>query len=179
MPSQYTPDKKTIGELLTITNPPLIVPPWQRNYSWTTREVETFWQDLKTFSESYPNDTIGDQEYFIGSVVMVDTQGGFLVLDGQQRLATSAMVISVARDSLAKVSQDAANRLSQRYLTDFDDTRNRQSFKITLNEYDREFFQREILEPKSAAPAHLEPQMDSHRLIRKARAFLASKGDKI
>ena len=46
MPTQYRPERKTIGELLSMTNPPILVPNWQRNFSWTTSEVDTFWQDM-------------------------------------------------------------------------------------------------------------------------------------
>jgi hypothetical protein len=31
------------------TNPAIVVPEWQRNYSWSTSEAETFWSDLLRF----------------------------------------------------------------------------------------------------------------------------------
>ena len=54
MPNQYSSDKKTIGQLLSLTSPSIEVPDWQRDYSWDTSAVETFWQDLQTFSNQYP-----------------------------------------------------------------------------------------------------------------------------
>jgi len=36
MPNQYESKKRTIGDLLSMTSPPIVVPEWQRNYSWTT-----------------------------------------------------------------------------------------------------------------------------------------------
>ena len=68
MPNQYTSEKKTIGELLSIPSPDIVVPEWQRNYSWTTTEIEVFWEDLNSFSEQYPGNTIRGQEYFLGSM---------------------------------------------------------------------------------------------------------------
>src|SRR5262249_39303030 len=121
MPTQYRPERRTIGELLSMTNPPILVPNWQRNFSWTTSEVETFWQDMMLFNEQYSGDTINTEEYFLGSVVIVDNNESHLLLDGQQRLATSAILLSVVRDFLAKYSHDASVRTSNRYLTDFDD----------------------------------------------------------
>jgi hypothetical protein len=171
MPSRYVPAKRTIGELLTITNPPIIVPEWQRNYSWTTSEVETFWQDLLRFDRTYPDANIEEEEYFLGSIVMVDVNTAHKLLDGQQRIATSAILISVVRDFLAPNDRNAANRVSNRYLMDFDDARNRNIYKLTLNRYDRDFFRREILESRDANYVAPVPTMESHNLIRKAREF--------
>lgn len=177
MANKYTPAKKTVGELLSMTNPPILVPEWQRNFSWTTREVETFWQDLLHFDATYPADNIREEEYFLGSIVIVDNSVSHLLLDGQQRLATSAILISVIRDFLSRFNQDAANRISTRYLTDFDDAQNRNTFKLTLNRYDRDFFKRETLERRDAGHDEMVPTMESHRLIRAARQFLVHEFD--
>ncbi len=118
MPSLYNPYKRTIGELLTITNSPIVVPEWQRNYSWTTTEADIFWQDLLNFDKSYPDDNIIDKEFFLRSVVMVDVNTAYL-LDGQQRVATSGILVSVIRDFLTRYNKDAATRTANRYLLDF------------------------------------------------------------
>lgn len=86
MPTRYTPDRRTIGNILSMTNPPVVVPDWQRNFSWTTSEVETFWQDIMRFNNQYPDNNVDDQEYFLGAIVIVDTNIGHLLLDGQQRI---------------------------------------------------------------------------------------------
>jgi uncharacterized protein with ParB-like and HNH nuclease domain len=174
MASKYSPEKKTLGNLLSLTNPPIVVPDWQRNYSWTTSEVETFWNDLIHFEASYPGDTINAEEYFLGSVVIVDNSVSHLLLDGQQRLATSAILLSVVRDYLKRSSRDAATRIQTRYLSDFDDAADRTTYKMTLNTYDRDFFKREILESRDTHYAPPEPSIESHRLIRLARTFLES-----
>lgn len=175
MPSRYTPEKKTIGQLLSMTNPPILVPEWQRNYSWTTSEVETFWHDLLTFDQLYPENNINDQEYFIGSIVVVDNNVSHLLLDGQQRLATAAILVSVARDYLAHYSKDAATRISARYLTDFDDALNKTTYKLTLNRYDREFFQREVMESRDGGYTEPSISINSHKMVREARKFFTSK----
>src|SRR5215208_4811437 len=175
MASRYTPEKKAIGQLLSMTTPPIVVPEWQRNYSWTTSEVETFWQDLLAFHELYPDENINDQEYFLGSIVMVDNNVSHLLLDGQQRLATAAILVSVIRDSLAHYNRDAATRTSTRYLTDFDDALNRNTYKVTLNRYDRDFFRREIMELRDSGYEEPPASLNSHKLIRQARKFLNDK----
>lgn len=171
MTTRYTPDRQTIGNVLSMTNPPVLVPDWQRNFSWSTSEVETFWQDLTNFDHQYPDDNILDQEYFLGAIVIVYSNQTNLLLDGQQRLATSAILLSVIRDFLARFNQDAATRVSTRYLTDYDDALGDYTFKMTLNRYDREFFRREILETRDRNYEPPVPILESHRLIRRAREF--------
>ncbi len=171
MASLYNPEKKTIGEVLAMTNPPILVPDWQRSFSWTLHEIQSFWEDLLQFEGRYPAENINDQEYFLGSIVIVDNTTNHLLLDGQQRLATSAILLSVIRDFLGRYSQDAATRLSARYLTDFDDAQNRTTFKLTLNTYDRDFFRQEVLERRDAAYVEPAVALASHELIRSARRY--------
>ncbi len=171
MPTKYTPERMTIGNLLSTTNPPVKVPDWQRNYSWTTSQDPGFWKDLLNFDKRYPGKNIEGQEYFLGSVVLVDNNTWHLLLDGQQRLATSAILLSVIRDSLGRYSQDAAVRTSNKFLADFDDASQTSVDKLTLNRYDRDFFKREILEMPIGKYIRPVPTIESHQLIRQARLY--------
>ena len=177
MPNQYTPEKRTIGNLLSTTNPAIVVPDWQRSYSWTRTEIEPFWNDLVAFSESYPGENVRGQEYFLGSIVIVDANDEHLLLDGQQRLSTAAVLLSIIRDYLGRYNQNAAIRTQSRYLGDFDDARNEYAYKITMNEYDRNYFKRQILETRNAAFTEPEALLESHRLIQKARNYFGGKFD--
>ena len=173
MPTFET-NKRSIGELLSMTNPPIIVPEWQRDYSWTTREVETFWLDLVAFSNRFLEDNIQGREYFLGSVVLVLQADAHLLLDGQQRAATATILLSVIRQYLAQFRGDAATRINQRYITDYDDASDRNTYKLTLNRYDRDYFRNHVQDnPGAGVPT--EPQLKSHELIRKARLFFADK----
>jgi hypothetical protein len=170
MANQYSAEKKTLGELLSLTSPNIEVPEWQRNYSWETSEVETFWQDLVNFSDQYPDDNITDQEYFLGSIVMVLSGSTHELLDGQQRLATATILLSVIADALLDYRQDAATRLIQKYITDYDDATGENAYKLTLNRYDRTFFRAEIQDRREGG-GEPTPELQSHRLIRAARLF--------
>ncbi len=172
---QYSPERFTIGNLLSTANPPLRVPDWQRSYSWTRSEIEVFWQDLLKFSNRYPGNNVEGHEYFLGSVVLVDNHTWHLLLDGQQRLATSAILLSVIRDFLAPYSENAAVRTANKYLRDFDDATQQHVDKITLNRYDRDFFRREILETRGQDYAAPVATLESHNLIRRARDILFEK----
>lgn len=171
MPSQYTSEKMTIGALLSMTSPNIVVPEWQRNFSWKLTEIEIFWQDLVSFSRQYQGDNINDQEYFLGSIVMVNNVTSHLLLDGQQRLAVATILLSVIRDNLKSYNANAATRTSQKYIADFDDASEKLSFKLTLNKYDSAFFRVEIQEPDKSEDKPPDTLYASHKLIRKAREF--------
>ena len=172
---KYTPERMTIGQVLSMTNPPVVVPDWQRNYSWTTVEIETFWQDLMRFGEQYPEDNIEGEEYFLGAVVIVDMNNSHLLLDGQQRIATAAILTSVVRDYLSRYKADAATRISTRYLTDYDDALEDYTYKITLNRYDRDYFKRLVLETRDTNWQEPEAIYESHTFIKRAQAYFSKK----
>lgn len=172
MSSDFKSKDYTIGALLSTTNPPIRVPEWQRNYSWTTSHVEAFWNDLLAFDERHPKESILNKGYFLGSIVLVNDGASHLLLDGQQRLTTATILLSVIRDYQRKYKADAAGRTQARFIADLDDTTASISFKITLNRFDCEFFRQEVQEERSeddsTAPI---TEYESHRLIRLARKF--------
>jgi uncharacterized protein with ParB-like and HNH nuclease domain len=96
MPDQrYEANRQTVGALLSTTSPRIEVPEWQRSYSWGSAEVEAFWKDLVAFDGQYPGKNIAGEEYFLGSIVLVTGGPTNLLLDGQQRLATATILLSV------------------------------------------------------------------------------------
>ena len=67
----------------------LAVPVYQRSFAWTKEQVAEFWTDLRDALASNP------PEYFLGTIVL--TRAGSnkaTVIDGQQRLATTAILIA-------------------------------------------------------------------------------------
>ncbi len=73
----------------------LKVPRYQRPYTWGEREVRELIQDLWRAFER------GATFYFIGQIVLVRNQQGKLeISDGQQRLATTTMLMAYTRDRL-------------------------------------------------------------------------------
>lgn len=73
------------------------IPRFQRPYSWGKTEVDNFWNDII-------NDTT--DSYFIGSMVVYQTKKPqFGIVDGQQRLTTITIVLSVIRDAFVKLNE--------------------------------------------------------------------------
>lgn len=172
MPDQrYEANRQTIGGLLSTTSPRIEVPEWQRSYSWGVGEVETFWQDVVSFSHRYPEGHIEGEEYFLGSIVLVTGGPKNQLLDGQQRLATATILLAALRDACRSHKADAATRLQNKYICDFDDLTNAVTPVFTLNIYDRSFFREEIQNEPSASLARPTPTLGSHKNIRRAREF--------
>jgi hypothetical protein len=176
MPGQrYDAARQTIGSLLATTSPRIEVPDWQRSYSWTTEEVGSFWSDLTAFDARYPGETITSQEYFLGSIVLVTGGATNLILDGQQRLATATILLSVLRDARRKYSGDAAARLQAKYISELDDATNTTTYVLTLNVYDRDFFRSEVQDEPQEPPVLPTPALKSHGLIRKTRLYFTDR----
>lgn len=75
------------------------VPAHQRDYSWTKAEVSQFASDVLDAMDS------GAGDYFVGLVVLLTDEsenGLWEVLDGQQRLATTSILLASIRDWLSQ-----------------------------------------------------------------------------
>lgn len=83
------------------------IPRFQRPYSWGKAEVENFWDDII-------NDVT--DSYFIGSMVVYQTKKPYFgIVDGQQRLTTITIVLSVIRDAFAKLGDTNLAKGIHRY----------------------------------------------------------------
>jgi hypothetical protein len=135
----------------------LSVPPHQREYSWTHEEVTTLLQDFAK-SISQPS------EYFLGTVVTVPRSAELLeIIDGQQRLATTAIFLAQVRNYLNKQEPLIAESINNGFLTDIDRQRRERISKLTLNLDDNEYFR--ILITSGNPIAQPKPIKQSHILI--------------
>ena len=74
------------------------IPRFQRPYSWSNEEVESFWDDI--ILEKTDN-------YFIGSMVVYQTKKPYFgIVDGQQRLTTITLILSALRNSFLRIGED-------------------------------------------------------------------------
>jgi uncharacterized protein with ParB-like and HNH nuclease domain len=166
----YHPEKQSIGALLALTNPAIIVPDWQRNYSWREEHVETLWNDLNQFSDRAGRKL--SEEYFFGSLVLVKTEDQrLLLLDGQQRLATCSILLSAIRDTLKGLDDKLSQYLQDNYLCAYDAIKKDVINKLQLNVYDRDFFKRLISISREDGYIEPDPQYASHHMIKSARAY--------
>lgn len=77
-------------------SPQFVIPIYQRNYSWTEAQCRQLWADLLRAGR---NEKVN--AHFIGSIVYIEralssvtSQEALLVIDGQQRLTTSTLLVA-------------------------------------------------------------------------------------
>lgn len=100
MESSLTASATTAGQLFSGST--FVVPPYQREYAWGVEEVNEFWLDLRQ--------AVGQQEYFLGLVIVTEDADRRHLVDGQQRMLTITL--------LAACLYHAANRHGRRALAE-------------------------------------------------------------
>jgi len=141
----------------------LSIPPHQRDYAWTKEEVSQLFSDLEAAYR-------GGSEYFLGTIVAIEDEktGELQVVDGQQRLTTTYLLLTAIRDYLSRkgVGKEIAVSLQNSYLYSSD---RREGFKqrLSLNTDDRAFF-RELTSGRSEPGWPPEASRTSHRLLKQA-----------
>lgn len=129
----------TMGQLLKRGR--LKVPSNQRSYAWREKQVRYLVQDL--------NEAIFDsslEDYFLGTVVIIE--GGDLpsIVDGQQRIATTSILLARIRDQLASLGRDvSASSLETTYLAHHDIHSEQMVSRIRMNEENNDFYNSFIL----------------------------------
>ncbi len=145
----------------------LCTPAYQRSYSWGEREAMALLGDLVD-SADYGN------VHFIGAIVLVENlaNGTLEIVDGQQRLTTLAILLSVLRD----FEPDAAlaESLHNMIASPPDPDRGEPAgWRLTLNHLDSAFF-RATIQTRGTAAEIAEGPYDSHsqrRLTEVAAGF--------
>jgi len=135
----------------------------QRSYAWNGENVKELFQDLqKAIAENEP-------EYFLGSIVVTRSEGH--VVDGQQRLATTAILLAAMRDFLIEnKDEDRAIDIERDFLFRRDFRSQETIARLTLNGRDHDFFNKRILSRPGSPDRKMPPDKnrDSHDRILEA-----------
>ena len=120
------------------------IPLYQRNYDWDFDDhVIEFWNDLKKEYESNLR-----EKYFFGTLMLVNTyeeKDRFIIIDGQQRLTTSLILIIAFRDYFLEQGDTIkVDSLNKTLITEYTKLP-----RLTLNVYNKDYFLKKILEPKN------------------------------
>lgn len=107
------PERMYIGDLLA-NREPFFVPTYQRGYAWEQAEIDDFIGDINALFQSKLGSSI-NKTHFLGGVVTIQqpapgTKRGlkYEVVDGQQRLSTFVMTISLIVQALKQLEKDAS-----------------------------------------------------------------------
>ena len=134
--------KATEAKLLSFLqkSPQFVIPIYQRTYSWTDKQCRQLWDDILRAGSS---DTIA--VHFIGSIVYVEQglsqvshQAPLLVIDGQQRLTTVALLLEALARAIGDgepVDGFSAAKLRHYYLSNPLESGDRY-FKLLLSQTD-------------------------------------------
>jgi hypothetical protein len=160
-PSLFTVTQPGIGEILKQHR--LRVPPRQRDYSWTEKEVTTLFQDLKNAMNDEKTEA-----YFLGTIVTIpDASGTLEVIDGQQRLATITILLcNIRRYLLAMNIEPVISEDIKQFFVYIDRTQRATLNRLRMNVVDNEFFSAMLDDELVNVPP--EPTRISHRLIKAA-----------
>ncbi|MBG1241994.1 DUF262 domain-containing protein [Nostoc sp. NZL] len=147
-------------------NKQLIIPIYQRPYSWTITQCQQLWNDILRAANE--NEISG---HFIGSLVyMVDTVyltaviPKLLVIDGQQRLTTLSLLLSVLSKAIRANNEEID--ISSEALEDFylfnRHAKASERYKLLLNQKDRETLIR-LLEDTEIPDDKSQQLVDNYR----------------
>lgn len=120
------------------------VPPYQRDYSWNTEEWDDLWSDIVGL-----RDRLEERHYMGAVLVQAKSDFEFLVIDGQQRLATLSLFAlavtsklrTLAADGLdAEANRSRAQALHDRFVGEKDPASLLEASRLSLNETDNGFY---------------------------------------
>jgi len=170
--SQISFERKCLGALLQQGN--LRVPPNQRDFAWKPGNVDDLCDDLTNAI------TQTQKEYFLGTIVVIPEEKHLMVVDGQQRLATSMIILAAIRDYYLEAGdKTGADLFTAKWLYETHALTKECREHLILNETDSSyFFERVLLPPydeKRIKREKEEPTKPSHKLINKAADRAASR----
>lgn len=103
MSNYFKPDNKNIRKIFSDSI--YKIPNYQRQYSWGDEQLEDLWEDLY---EAYKNK---EECYFLGSIVYVNNNDGYLeLIDGQQRITTLMIMMSVLFKNFSEINSNRKNQ---------------------------------------------------------------------
>lgn len=126
------------------------VPPYQRDYSWEEEQWEDLWNDIEQLALS------SDARHYMGALVVEATSDReFLVIDGQQRIATLSLLALAVIDLLPTLgsseeehrqNQERAQGLRHRFIGEKDPASLQESSKLFLNQENDAFYQDNLVQ---------------------------------
>lgn len=120
----------------------LIIPIYQRNYSWSRKDCQQLWDDiLRVASDSTaPAHFIGSIVYISKGIYQATVIPQLLVIDGQQRLTTISLLISALAKTIENMDGEYkinAQSLYNYFLVNSNE-RNELRYKLVLTRSDKE-----------------------------------------
>lgn len=150
----------------------LKVPVNQRPYAWKLGHVDELLDDIKEAMSD------GSDAYFLGTVVLVDSDSGRkLIADGQQRIATTSIILARCRDLLRSLNEiEDANAIETEFLRRYVRKSKDFEFLLTMNVEDDLYFKKIIIDKDWAIGEPDQPDSiypSNERLFQASQAALS------
>lgn len=152
------------------------VPTYQRDYSWEEENWEDLWTDILQMVPT-------KQPHYMGAIVLKHLGGKqYLIIDGQQRLATLSIlviaVIKLIKELVEKGNEKEQNKerielLRKKFLGEKDASSLHYSSKLFLNENNDPFYQSYLLQFRT--PSTVKRLSDSNQLLWDAYNYFLKK----
>ena len=116
-----------------------VIPSYQRPYAWTVDQASELFDDLFDFYESEP-----EEDCFLGSIVLIkqESKPYAEVIDGQQRLTTLTILLSVLASILEGEQRDTLCKYIQEPGNEFEGLEPKP--RLTLRKRDQAFFSKYV-----------------------------------
>ena len=139
----------TFNEIITIHGSNYFIPRFQRAYSWNTDNAEDFYNDMKEERE----------EFFAGSIVLnnqrLSNDNVIEIIDGQQRMITSTILLAAIRDAFDTIEMDNdAREIQSDFIGKYSQRHHSTNYKLIPADQHRDWFQKHIQSyPREDFPA--------------------------
>lgn len=129
------------------SNLQMVIPIFQRAYSWEKDQVKTLWEDIIKIYNTIDNNN--KATHFLGPIVRVeistssvDTRKLYLI-DGQQRITTLMVLLSCIRNLVREKDEELVRKIESGYLLNSEE-KGENRYKLIPSEGDRETFKKII-----------------------------------
>lgn len=158
---KFTPKEETMMGLL-MHRVRYSIPRFQREYAWKDEKVDAYWNDMiNNYQKAKLEPGNPDNQYYFGGMVILNEPGEekLILVDGQQRMATTTIFLCLARDWLMQIASDKNSSESLKSTANGNKTRIENyiqienpdgsvaDYKLELNERNKNFFRLLVLTP--------------------------------
>lgn len=139
----------------------MIIPIFQREYSWEREQVKILWEDLMKLYRNVHEMGIKDANHFLGPIVRVERENGSVdvekmwLIDGQQRIITLMVLLACLRDADATLKGKIEYGYFYNQEEEGDDY-----YKLIPSEGDRDNFRKIIDGEDNILPSKLKDTFD-------------------
>lgn len=162
-------DSRLVGVGALLKQQRLAVPAYQRPYTWEVEHVKELFADI--IDAKLKN----SEQYFLGTVVLTNKDNSVKnIIDGQQRIVTTTILISAIRNYFQNTGDVArATKLTEDYISNADLRTMNSSPRVRILPDDQKFYNEYIVQIPNIgqrAPRNLpDPQKRLFSAIREAK----------